>query len=153
MIHVDRSMVVAGDPGALFELLSDPLRFPSFFAAFPRVELVSAQGRCKGARYMMLMHIGHIEAGGVQRVTEYLPPHHIAFASEGGIELSGSATLTELAPGRTEVRLVLDYEVPGLRLPARFVEILTRHVVDRHLQATLLSVKRLAEFDTAPSRP
>ena len=147
MIRIDRTIVVAQVPEVLFELLSEPLRFLALFPAVSRVELVSERGRSSGARYLVLIRVGRMDAGGVQRITEFCPPRRMAFASETGIQLSGAVSITPIDASRTEVRLAFEYEVPGLRAPAVLVELMTRHIVDRHVQATLLSIKRLAEFD------
>lgn len=147
MATIDQRIVIAAPPARLFELLADPLRFPELLPAFPRVELVSEQGRCPGARYFMLMQVGQLSAGSVQRLTEFVPPKRMAFESESGIELRGALSITELGAGQSELRVTLQYQVPGLRLPARFVDRMTRHIVDRQVRATLLSVKRLLEFD------
>jgi uncharacterized membrane protein len=71
----------------------------------------------------------------------------MAFESESGIELRGAVSITELGAGQSELRVTLEYRVPGLRLPARLVDRMTRHIVARQVRATLLSVKRLLEFD------
>ncbi|HVU03852.1 MAG TPA: SRPBCC family protein [Polyangiaceae bacterium] len=147
MVEVDRSILVATGPEIPYELLADPLRFPSLFSAFPRVELVSGEARREGVRYLVSMRIGHIDAGGVQRVTVYRPRREIAFESEGGVRVSGGASFRAIDATHTEVRLRLRYEVPGFRPAARVVESLTRHVVARHVEATLLSLRRFAEFD------
>lgn len=147
MVKVDQRIAIAAPPTRLFDLLADPLRFPELLSAFPRVELVSERGRCLGARYFMLMQVGRFSAGSVQRLTAFVRPQRMAFHSESGIELRGSVSIQPLDPPYSELRIALEYWVPGLRLPARIVERMTRHIVERQLRATLLAVKRIAEFE------
>jgi len=147
VVRIDRSLCVAQAPEVLFHLLCDPLRFPRLFKAFSKVEQISADARCVGARYLMLVRVGRSEAGGVQRITDFQPPYRIAWTSERGVELSAAVSIRPVGSGVSEVRVELAYAVPGWRPAGVIVERLTRHVVDRHMHATLLTLKRLAEFD------
>jgi uncharacterized membrane protein len=147
MTRIEHSLLVRRPPETVFRLVSDPLRFPGLFSGLTRIEQISDKARAEGARYLMLMRVGSIDAGSVLVITEWRAPERVAWRSEQGVPHTGSFTL-EPAPGGTNFRIELVYGVPGPRFPAALVERLTRHVVDRRLHATLLAVKRVAEFDT-----
>jgi hypothetical protein len=147
MIRIDRSIGVRCAPERVFELISEPLRFPKLFRAFTRVEQVSEAARCQGARYLMLLQVGPIDAGGVMRVTDWHPPLRVEWTSERGVMQSGAVTIDSGTDGLTEVRIRMGYVVPGPRLGAFLVGRMTRHVIDRHVHAMLLSIKRWAEFE------
>jgi len=147
MMRVERSILVRSDPPRIFDLVSDPLRFPELFRGFSRVEQVSDKARCEGARYLMLLRVGPIDAGGVVRITEWRAPHRFAWTSEQGVLQSGAVSLSSAPGGLTEVCVHMGYVVPGPRLAGFVVEHLTRHIIDRHVHAMLLSIKREVEFE------
>lgn len=147
MISIDRAIIVQRPAEVLFPIVSDPTRFLGLFSGSIGAEQVSEEGQCLGARYLILMKVGPINAGSILQITQWRSPERLAWRSEQGVSQTGSLTLEPLPGGSTEVRIQIAYTVPGPRLPAFIVERLTRHVVDRRILSTLLSIKRIAEFD------
>jgi uncharacterized membrane protein len=155
MIDVERSLLVHASAETVFELVSEPLRFPELLRGFTRVERASEQSRGEGARYLMLLKVGPIDAGGIVRVTEWHRPDLVAWTSERGVEQSGTVVLAPRRDGWTEATVHMHYAAPGTRWGALLVEQLSRHVIDRHVHAMLLAIKRHAEFErtTGPAAP
>lgn len=147
MILIDRAIIVQRSAEVLFPIVSDPLRFLGLFSGSIGAEQVSEEGQGLGSRYLVLMRVGPINAGSILQITQWRSPGRLAWKSEQGVSQTGSVNLEPMPGGSTEVRIQLAYTVPGPRLPAFLVERLTRHVVDRRILATLLSIKRIAEFD------
>lgn len=147
MISIDRAIIVQRPAEVIFPIVSDPTRFLGLFSGSIGAEQVSEEGQCVGARYLVLMKVGPINAGSILQITQWRSPERLAWKSEQGVSQTGSLALEPLPGGSTEVRIQVSYAVPGPRVPAIVVERLTRHVVDRRILATLLSIKRIAEFD------
>jgi uncharacterized protein YndB with AHSA1/START domain len=143
MIHLHRSLAIARRPEAVFGLLTDPDRFPDVFVGIkwkllsPRLEL--------GARFRILTRVGPIIAGSVVRVVAWDPPWNLTWAHEAGIEQRGDFTLLPVE-GRTEVHLDVAFALPGGAV-GWLVERISRRIVGLHMQATLLSARRLLEFE------
>src|SRR5205814_10490736 len=94
MKKLERSIVVERDAESVFELISDPIRFPEFFKGITRWELCSQKQRGLGAEYRVLMRVGSIEAGGLIRITDWQEPRTIAWKAERGIHQQGRWTVT-----------------------------------------------------------
>ena len=150
MIHVERTVTVDRDRRAIFELISDPARYPEFFAGITRWEPRSRKRRGPGSRYRVLMRVGSIEAGGVIVVERWEENRLIEWRSERGVSQRGRWELSP-ADGGTEVKLELEYDLSGGPV-GRLVERLVASIVGRNLLATLLAARRILEYE-APKPP
>lgn len=140
-----RSVVVRASPERVFALVDDVTAYPDFFRGITRWEPVSDQLRGVGARFRVLMQVGSIEAGGTLVVTEWDEQDRvIAWESERGVAQWGRWTL-EPVPAGTRLVLQVGFALAG---PARWlVERVTARIVARHLEASLLTARRLIEHD------
>lgn len=146
MIQIERSIVIARPPEVVFELISDPERFPQFFAGITRWEPLGEQRLGIGARYTVLVRAASVQAGGVVRIVEWDPPRTIAWHSETGVEQAGRFRVAPTTPGST-LSVEIEYELPGLRAVAWVAERIARRFVDRHAHAALLGARRIVEFE------
>ena len=144
-----RSIEVEREPGAVFDLLADPSRFPEFFVGITRWERCSTKERGLGAEYRVLMRVGSIEAGGIVRVTDWREPLTIAWRSERGIDQHGRWTVTPHEDGHTEVTLEIAYDLAGGPI-GRLVELIVARVVGGNMAATMLTLRRILEFEERP---
>ena len=144
-----RSIKVEREPGAVFDLLADPSRFPEFFVGITRWERCSTKERGLGAEYRVLMRVGSIEAGGIVRVTDWREPLTIAWRSERGIDQHGRWTVTPHEDGHTEVTLEIAYDLAGGPI-GRLVELIVARVVGGNMAATMLTLRRILEFEERP---
>jgi ribosome-associated toxin RatA of RatAB toxin-antitoxin module len=145
-MRVGRSIVVGESPETVFELVSDPTRYPEFFQGVTRWKPLSDHVGI-GARYRVLMQVGSIEAGGIVAVREWQDPVTIRWDSESGIKQRGRWELEE-DPAGTRLSLDIEYSLSGG--PAGWlVERMTARIVGRHLWATLLAARRILEQERA----
>jgi ribosome-associated toxin RatA of RatAB toxin-antitoxin module len=149
MHRLKRSIVVHREPEAVFDLLSDPERFPEFFVGITRWQRCSQKERGMGAEYRVLMRVGSIEAGGIVRVTDWQEPRTIAWKSDRGIEQRGRWTVTPREDGSSEVELEIAYDLAGGPV-GRLVELVVARVVGGNMSATMLAVRRILDFEEPP---
>jgi len=149
MHTLTRTIRVHREPEAVFDLLSDPARFPDFFVGITRWERCSEKERGLGAEYRVLMRVGSIEAGGVVRVTDWQEPRTIAWKSDRGIRQHGRWTVTGHEDGGSEVELQIVYDLAGGPV-GRLVELIVARVVGGNMSATMLAVRRTLEFEERP---
>ena len=149
MILVRRTLEVEREPETVFALISDPSRYPEFFAGITKWEPRSRKRRGVGARFRVLMKVGSIEAGGTVVVEQWEDERLIAWRSEQGVRHSGKWEL-EPTGGGTAVTLELEYDLSGGPV-GWLVERLVASIVGRNLLATLLAARRMLEFEQQDS--
>ena len=143
-MNLHRSLAIERPPKDVFELIGDGDRYAEFFAGLTRWERLPGDEN----RYRVLTCVGPVQAGGVVRVTERRDGEVLAWESETGVEQAGRWRLEPSGDGDAE-STVLHLEIsfrlqgPGSRLAER----LMARVVARNMEATLLVVRRMVEFD------
>ena len=147
MIRLERSIVIERPASDVFALVSEPSRYPEFFAGITKWESRSDKKRGIGARFRVLMKVGSIEAGGTINVTNWEDDAVIAWSSDQGIRHKGQWTLDQRG-GSTELTLLMEYELAGGPV-GWFVERVAGRIVGRNLTATLLGARRLLEHEDA----
>jgi ribosome-associated toxin RatA of RatAB toxin-antitoxin module len=150
VIRLQRELLVERPPSEVFALVSDPGRYPEFFAGITRWEILPGKRRGVGARYRVLVRSGSIEAGGRVRVTEWKKDRTIAWVAEQGIDFGGRWTLTPVADA-TELQLEIHYDLGG-GLPGALVERITGRTTGRNMTATFLAVRRMVEHEQRPAK-
>ena len=150
MREIVQKIAIEQDLDQVWDLISDPDRYPDFFKGLTRWTLLSEQPGL-GARYRVLMQVGSIEAGGTVSVTEWRTAESIRWESEQGIHQRGSWRLRPVT-GATDVTLTISFDLSGGPV-GRVVEILAGRIVARNMWATLLAARRLLESDRAEKAP
>ena len=145
MNRLQRTLVIERPPDSVFALISDPSRYPEFFAGITRWEPKSRKRRGPGARYRVLMRVGSIEAGGVVAVQRWVENRLIEWRSERGVRQRGRWMLSP-ADGKTTVTLELEYDLSGGPI-GWLVERLVASILGRNMLATLLAARRFLEYE------
>src|SRR5688500_12942625 len=96
------------------------------------------------ARYTLRMEVGSAEVGGVVEVTEWEPPHELAWTSITGIQQRGRWILRECGATETDVTLRFSYQAPG-GLLAVLADRISAPMVRRNVRRSLKGLKRLIE--------
>ena len=147
-MRLSRRTSVDRPPSAVFDLISDPDRYPEFFVGITRWEPASSKRRGVGARFRARMKVGSIEAGGMVRVTEWQRDRRIAWTSERGIPQRGGWRLRK-RDGGTELTLEIEADLSGGPV-GRVVDLVVGRIVGRNMAATLAAARRILE-DEAPA--
>lgn len=147
-MRVERQLVINAPRQVVWEYISDPDNYTSFFSGITRWEVEGRKKRGCGARYRMLMHVGSAEVGGLVEVVEWEDPGDMAWTSVMGVDQRGRWRLRESGPNRTSVMLRLSYHAPG-GLLGWLSDQLSAPMVRNNLHQTLQNLKRHIESELA----
>ncbi|MFL5894196.1 MAG: SRPBCC family protein [Thermoleophilaceae bacterium] len=155
-MRVERQIVVNASRELVWDYITDPANYTTFFAGITRWEVEGRKKRGLGARYRMLMHVGSAEVGGLVEIVEFEQPGDMAWTSVLGLDQRGRWRLRDHGPNRTAVMFRLSYHAPG-GLLGWFSDQLSSPIVSRHIRNTLDALKRQVESrvteDARPQRP
>ena len=112
-MRVERELVINAPRAEVWDYITNPDTYTSFFSGVTRWEVEGRKKRGCGARYRMLMHVGSAEVGGVVEVVEWEEPGDMAWTSVLGVDQRGRWRLREHGPNRTSVMFRLSYHAPG----------------------------------------
>jgi uncharacterized membrane protein len=164
-MRVEREIVVNAPRDAVWEHITDPGNYTSFFSGITRWDVEGRKRRGLGARYRILMRVGSAEVGGLVEVVEFEEPSDMAWTSVMGLDQRGRWRLREHGPNRTLVMFRMGYQSPGGlvgwltdQISARTVRTYVHHTLDnlkRHLetrQADRARTKRAKPAKRQPTR-
>jgi uncharacterized membrane protein len=143
-MRVEREIVVNAPRAEVWEHITDPANYTSFFSGITRWEVEGRKKRGCGARYRMLMRVGSAEVGGLVEVVEFEEPGDMAWTSVLGLDQRGRWRLREHGPNRTSVMFRLSYHAPG-GLLGWLSDQLSAPMVRSNIQGTLQNLKRQIE--------
>jgi uncharacterized membrane protein len=143
-MRVEREIVVNAPRAEIWEHITDPANYTSFFSGITRWEVEGRKKRGCGARYRMLMRVGSAEVGGLVEVVEFEEPGDMAWTSVLGLDQRGRWRLREHGPNRTSVMFRLSYHAPG-GLLGWLSDQLSAPMVRGNIQGTLQNLKRQIE--------
>lgn len=143
-MRVERRIVVNADRDTVWEVLSDPDRYPSFLAHLERWETLTEGPVRIGARYTVLWKIGSIPVGGIAEVVELDTARDLAWINITGVTQRGRFRLRDAGPGRTTVTFRLAYNSEGGLLGLIADRVASRWV-GRSLAESLKNLRRLVE--------
>ncbi len=143
-MRVERRNLIDADRGAVWKIVSDPDRYPSFMARLERWESANEQPPGVGARYFVHWKIGSVPVGGLVEVVEFDDRRDLAWVGITGISLRGRIRLRDAGEGRTRVTFRLSYQAPGGILGYIADRVAVRQV-GRTTTETLKRLKQLAE--------
>jgi uncharacterized membrane protein len=147
-MRVEETTVVNAPREAVWEYMTDPAKYPLFFAGITRWDVEGRKRRGLGARYRLLMHVGSADVGGLIEIVEFDEPGDMAWTSVMGIEQRGRWRLRERGPNRTLVTFRLSYSAPG-GLLGWLSDQFSAPLVRRNLKATVDALKRQVETGEA----
>lgn len=142
-MRVERRIVVNADRDTVWNVLSDPDRYPSFLAHLERWETLT-EGPVRVARYTVLWKIGSIPVGGIAEVVELDTARDLAWINITGVTQRGRFRLRDAGPGRTTVTFRLAYNSEGGLLGLIADRVASRWV-GRLLAESLKNLRRLVE--------
>jgi len=143
-MRVERRIVVNADRDTVWNVLSDPDRYPSFLAHLERWETLTEGPVRVGARYTVLWKIGSIPVGGIAEVVELDTARDLAWINITGVTQRGRFRLRDAGPGRTTVTFRLAYNSEGGLLGLIADRVASRWV-GRSLAESLKNLRRLVE--------
>ncbi|TDL00199.1 SRPBCC family protein [Mycobacterium paragordonae] len=143
-MRVERRIVVKADRDTVWEVLSDPDRYPSFLAHLERWETLTEGPVRVGARYTVLWKIGSIPVGGIAEVVELDTARNLAWINITGVTQRGRFRLRDAGSGRTTVTFRLAYNSEGGLLGLIADRVASRWV-GRSLAESLKNLRRLVE--------
>jgi uncharacterized membrane protein len=147
-MRVESEIVVNAPRAVVWEEITDPANYTSFFSGITRWEVEGRKKRGCGARYRMLMRVGSAEVGGLVEVVEFEEPGDMAWTSVLGVDQRGRWRLRERGPNRTSVMFRLSYHAPG-GLLGWLSDQLSAPIVRSNIHHTLENLKRHIESDQA----
>jgi uncharacterized membrane protein len=112
-MRVERRNVIEADRDAVWKIVSDPDRYPSFMTRLERWESANDQPPGVGARYFVHWKIGSVPVGGLIEVVEFDDLRDLAWVGITGVNLRGRIRLRDAGEGQTKVTFRLSYQAPG----------------------------------------
>ena len=112
-MRVERCCVIDADRDAVWKIVSDPDRYPSFMTRLERWESANGQPPGVGARYFVHWKIGSVPVGGLIEVVEFDDLRDLAWVGITGVNLRGRIRLRDAGEGQTKVTFRLSYQAPG----------------------------------------
>jgi fatty-acyl-CoA synthase len=143
-MRIEESIAVAAPAAEIWDLVTDPSRYPDFFAGLTRWDVAGERERGLGARYEIRLRVRAAEVGSLIEVVEYDEGRDMAWTSVTGVDQRGRWRLRERPDGRTEVTLRLSYHAPGGLLGVA-ADRLAAPIVRDDVRRTLENVKHLSE--------
>ena len=143
-MRVERELVVNAPRAEVWEQITNPDNYTSFFSGITRWEVEGRKKRGCGARYRMLMHVGSADVGGLIEIVEFEEPGDMAWTSVMGLDQRGRWRLRDRGANRTSVMFRLSYHAPG-GLLGWLSDQLSSPIVSRYIRQTLDTLKRHIE--------
>jgi acyl-CoA synthetase (AMP-forming)/AMP-acid ligase II/uncharacterized membrane protein len=152
-VRVEESIVIEAEPEEIWELVSDPTRYPDFMEGITRFDVEGSGEPGAGARYSMRMHVGSAHVGGLVEVVEYDEPREMSWTSLTGIDQRGRWRLRQQDDGTTKVTLRLSYSAPGTFL-STIADVVSARMVKSNLRESLERLKaRMEGLEMAEKEP
>ena len=144
-MRVERRCVINAERAAVWKVVSDPDRYPSFMTNLKRWEAANEQPPGVGARYTVHWKIGSVPVGGVIEVVEFDEARDLAWIGiTTATTLRGRFRLRDGGEGQTKVTFRLSYQAPG-GIFGYIADRVAVRQVGRTLAETLKRLKALIE--------
>ena len=141
-MRVEQRRRIPADRDAIWAVVSDPRRYPDFFADVSRWDVEGDRETGLGARWSIRLNVGAAPVGGLIEVVEFDPGRDLAWTSLTGISFRGRIRLRVSQPGCTDVTLRLSYQAPG-GLLGLVADRVAQPLVARTLRRSLDNLARL----------
>ena len=143
-MRVERHLLVKADRHAVWDLISEPYRYPSFMPNLERWETVTEGPAEVGSRYTVHWKIGAAPVGGVIELVEFDSARDLAWLSITGVSTRGRFRLRDAGTNGTKVTFRLSYQSPGGLLGLLADRVAARQV-GRTLAASLENLRDIVE--------
>jgi len=141
MSHLEGVIQIMAPPARVQAALEDIPRAPEWITSLQKVWNV--QGHGKGCKYKWTFKMGGLNVDGETEISESSPARFV-MATSGGIP---STWTWEMKPaqGGTELKLSIDYTVPGSVLGAITNKLIIEKENDKELRSALANLKERLE--------
>ena len=141
MSHLEGVIQIMAPPARVQAALEDIPRAPEWITSLQKVWDV--QGHGKGCKYKWTFKMGGLNVDGETEISESSPARFV-MATSGGIP---STWTWEMKPaqGGTELKLSIDYTVPGSVLGAITNKLIIEKENDKELRSALANLKERLE--------
>jgi uncharacterized membrane protein len=112
-MRVERHLLIRSDRHAVWDVVSEPGRYPDFMPNLERWETLTEGPAHVGSRYTVHWKIGAAPVGGVIELVEFDHARDLAWLSITGVSTRGRFRLRDAGPNRTKVTFRLSYQSPG----------------------------------------
>ena len=152
MSHLSTMIRVEAPPETVFDLIADPSRAPEWQTLLAELGEISGRPGGVGSSYSAYYRVAgrRVEARFVVTAAERPRIHQAAGTTRGG--WARWTTMIDPAGAGAEVRITLEYELPGDAIGSLF-GMLTGPVIEKAFHRTYANLKEIAEADAASSRP
>jgi uncharacterized membrane protein len=143
-MRVERHLTIKADRHDVWDLVSEPDRYPSFMPNLERWETVTEGPAEVGSRYTVHWKIGAAPVGGVIELVEFDAARDLAWLSITGVSTRGRFRLRDAGDRGTKVTFRLSYQSPGGLLGLIADRVAARQV-GRTLSDSLTNLRKLIE--------
>jgi uncharacterized membrane protein len=143
-MRVERRLIINADRDAIWKVVSNPDRYPSFMPNLERWETLTEGPPGVESRYEVRWTIGSMPVGGIVEVVEFDVGRDLAWVAITGVTQRGRFRLRDAGPDGTQVTFRLSYQAPGGLLGLIADRIASRQV-GRELADTLKGLRKLVE--------
>jgi uncharacterized protein YndB with AHSA1/START domain len=146
--HLSTTIRVEASPEAVFDLIADPTRAPEWQTLLAEMGEISGRPGGVGSSYIGYYRVAgrRIEGRFVVTAAERPRIHQATGTTRGG--WTRWTTYIDPADGGSEVRVALEYELPG-EIVRSVLGVLTGTRLQRAFHRTYLNLKRVAEAEAA----
>jgi len=152
MSHLATTIRVAAPPEIVFDLIADPSRGPQWQTMVSDMGEISGRPGGVGSSYIGYYKVAgrRLEGRFVVTAAERPTLHQTAGTTRGG--WARWTTMIEPVDGGSEVRVDLEYELPGEMIGSLF-SMLTGNRLEQELDKTYDNLRRLAEAEARRAGP
>jgi Polyketide cyclase / dehydrase and lipid transport len=147
MSHLSTTIHVVAPPEIVYDIVADPARAPDWQTLIAEMGDISGRRGGVGSSYIGYYRVAGRRLQGRFVVTAAERPtlHQAAGTTRGG--WARWTTILAPTPGGTEVRVSLEYELPGEIVGSLF-GVLTGKRLEKEFTKTYANLKRLAEAES-----
>jgi uncharacterized protein YndB with AHSA1/START domain len=152
MSHLATTIRVAAPPDIVFDLVADPSRGPQWQTMISEMGEISGRPGGVGSSYVGYYRVAgrRLEGRFVVTAAERPTLHQAAGTTRGG--WARWTTMIEAVDGGSEVRVDLEFELPGEMIGSLFGK-LTGNRLEQELHKTYDNLRKLAEAEARQAGP
>jgi uncharacterized membrane protein len=143
-MRIDESVTIDATREQVWGAVSNPATAQAFLDGMRFATVDGEPEAGPRARYAVRTRVGSAEVGGLVEVTEWDPPHELAWTSITGIDQRGRWIMREQGPNRTKVTFRLGYQAPG-GVFAVLADRVSSRMVKKNVRSSLAALKRMLE--------
>lgn len=144
MAHIEQDTTINVPVEAVFRKLLEPEKGTEWFANLEEVRNLT--GHEVGSSYEWTFNMaGRLPLKGKNTFTVIVPNQRVSWEGKGGVDSTWDWQLAPTSDGATQVRVIVDYTVPGSFLGAIADKLFIERQNEKDLRQTLANLKRVLE--------